>query len=132
MQELAKASWPDFSGIPCSLSYCSRRCNFGLFIFVSDFPYPIGLNTLLNSLEGLIPLVHMSAQTSTELKWYAVQCLSNHEDKVRRYLCKYKEENGSLPVRNEILVPIELFRRLRTAKSVKGIENFIPVMFLSK
>ena len=27
------------------------------------------------------------------MRWYAVQCLSNHEDKVRKYLTKYKEED---------------------------------------
>jgi hypothetical protein len=35
----------------------------------------------------------MSSQSTSESRWYALQCLSNHEDKVKRYLLKYKEED---------------------------------------
>ena len=35
----------------------------------------------------------MSETPVSEHHWYALQCLSNHEDKVRRYLNKYKEED---------------------------------------
>ena len=69
----------------------------------------------------------MSAQTSTELKWYAVQCLSNHEDKVRRYLCKYKEENEEFAqCLNEILVPIETVSEVKNGKKRQRDRKFYP------
>ena len=69
----------------------------------------------------------MSAQTSTDLKWYAVQCLSNHEDKVRRYLCKYKEENEEFAqCLNEILVPIETVSEVKNGKKRQRDRKFYP------
>ena len=90
-------------------------------------PYRIGLSILLNSFGRVDTLVHMSAQTSTELKWYAVQCLSNHEDKVRRYLCKYKEENEEFAqCLNEILVPIETVSEVKNGKKRQRDRKFYP------
>lgn len=69
----------------------------------------------------------MSTQTSTELKWYAIQCLSNHEDKVRRYLCKYKEENEEFArCLNEILVPIETVSEVKNGKKRQRDRKFYP------
>ena len=52
----------------------------------------------------------MSSTLSNGMRWYAVQCLSNHEDKVRKYLTKYKEEDESFAKDlNEILVIIYHF-----------------------
>jgi transcriptional antiterminator NusG len=75
----------------------------------------------------LIPLVPMSAQTYTDHKWYAVQCLSNHEDKVKRYLCKYKEENEEFSqCLNEILVPIETVSEVKNGKKRQRDRKFYP------
>ena len=69
----------------------------------------------------------MSAQISTELRWYAIQCLSNHEDKVRRYLCKYKEENEEFAqCLNEILVPIETVSEVKNGKKRQRDRKFYP------
>lgn len=69
----------------------------------------------------------MSAEISTELKWYAIQCLSNHEDKVRRYLCKYKEENEEFAgCLNEILVPIETVSEVKNGKKRQRDRKFYP------
>ena len=69
----------------------------------------------------------MSTQISTELKWYAIQCLSNHEDKVRRYLCKYKEENEEFAqCLNEILVPIETVSEVKNGKKRQRDRKFYP------
>jgi transcription termination/antitermination protein NusG len=69
----------------------------------------------------------MSTQISTELKWYAIQCLSNHEDKVRRYLCKYKEEDEEFAqCLNEILVPIETVSEVKNGKKRQRDRKFYP------
>ena len=74
-----------------------------------------------------MPLDQMSSHTSTDLKWYAVQCLSNHEDKVRRYLCKYKEENEEFSkCLNEILVPIETVSEVKNGKKRQRDRKFYP------
>jgi transcriptional antiterminator NusG len=59
----------------------------------------------------------MSETALSNHKWYALQCLSNHEDKVRRYLHKFKEEDESFAdCLKEVLVPIE---------TVSEVINFI-------
>ena len=64
---------------------------------------------------------------SSELKWYALQCLSNHEDKVKRYLSKYKEEDeefcNSL---KEVLVPIETVSEVKNGKKKQRDRKFYP------
>ncbi|SVE21607.1 uncharacterized protein METZ01_LOCUS474461, partial [marine metagenome] len=35
----------------------------------------------------------MSETVSSNPRWYAVQCLSNHEDKVRRFLTRFREDD---------------------------------------
>jgi len=71
----------------------------------------------------------MSTSLSAGMRWYAVQCLSNHEDKVRRYLAKYKEEDEVFAKDlNEVLVPIETVSEVKNGKRGNGIVNFILVM----
>ena len=64
---------------------------------------------------------------SSELKWYALQCLSNHEDKAKRYLSKYKEEDeefcNSL---KEVLVPIETVSEVKNGKKKQRDRKFYP------
>ena len=56
---------------------------------------------------------------SLDMKWYALQCLSNHEDKVKRYLVKYKEDDEEFcSSLKEILVPIETISEVKNGKKV--------------
>ena len=69
----------------------------------------------------------MNPSTSTELKWYALQCLSNHEDKVKRYLSKYKEEDeGFADCLHEVLVPIETVSEVKNGKKRQRDRKFYP------
>jgi transcriptional antiterminator NusG len=64
---------------------------------------------------------------STEMKWYALQCLSNHEDKVKRYLNKYKEEDEVFAsCLKEILVPIETVSEVKNGKKKQRDRKFYP------
>jgi transcriptional antiterminator NusG len=73
----------------------------------------------------------MSETSISEHQWYALQCLSNHEDKVRRYLNKYKEEDEEFAIAlKEILVPIETVSEVKNGKKCSVIENSIQVMSL--
>ena len=67
------------------------------------------------------------------MRWYAVQCLSNHEDKVRRYLLSTKKKMRSLQmILNEVLVPIETVSEVKNGKKKQRDRKFYPVMFSSK
>lgn len=69
----------------------------------------------------------MSATTTTGLKWYALQCLSNHESKVERYLAKYKEENEEFAqCLNKVLVPIETVSEVKNGKKRQRDRKFYP------
>ena len=69
----------------------------------------------------------MSATSTNGHKWYAVQCLSNHEDKVRRYLSKYKEESEDFSkCLNEVLVPIETVSEVKNGKKRQRDRKFYP------
>ena len=69
----------------------------------------------------------MNATLSTGMRWYAVQCLSNHEDKVRRYLAKYKEEDEHFAKDlNEVLVPIETVSEVKNGKKRQRDRKFYP------
>ncbi len=69
----------------------------------------------------------MTSQTSTESRWYALQCLSNHEDKVKRYLNKYKEEDEEFAgCLTEILVPIETVSEVKNGKKKQRDRKFYP------
>ena len=76
----------------------------------------------------------MSISITSEHKWYALQCLSNHEEKVRRYLFKYREEEDEefADCLKEVLVPIETVSEVKNGKKNKETGNSIPAMFLSK
>ena len=61
------------------------------------------------------------------MRWYAVQCLSNHEDKVRRYLAKYKEDDEHFAKDlNEVLVPIETVSEVKNGKKKQRDRKFYP------
>jgi len=69
----------------------------------------------------------MSTSLSAGMRWYAVQCLSNHEDKVRRYLAKYKEEDEVFAKDlNEVLVPIETVSEVKNGKKRQRDRKFYP------
>ena len=69
----------------------------------------------------------MKTPTSTENRWYAIQCLSNHEDKVKRYLFKYKEESEDFAhCLNEVLVPIETVSEVKNGKKRQRDRKFYP------
>ena len=67
----------------------------------------------------------MSTSTTTDARWYALQCLSNHEDKVKRYLIKYKEEDEEFAsCLSEILVPIETVSEVKNGKKKQRDRKF--------
>ena len=69
----------------------------------------------------------MNASSTTGMRWYAVQCLSNHEDKVRRYFIKYKEEDEKFAKDlNEVLVPIETVSEVKNGKKKQRDRKFYP------
>jgi transcriptional antiterminator NusG len=69
----------------------------------------------------------MNSPTSTENRWYAIQCLSNHEDKVKRYLFKYKEESEDFSnCLREVLVPIETVSEVKNGKKRQRDRKFYP------
>ena len=69
----------------------------------------------------------MSTSTSTGLKWYAVQCLSNHEDKVRRFLTRFREDDENFSNHlKEILVPIETVSEVKNGQKKQRDRKFYP------
>ncbi len=65
--------------------------------------------------------------TSTDHRWYALQCLSNHEDKVKRYLSKYREEDEDFAnCLNEVLVPVETVSEVKNGKKRQRDRKFYP------
>ena len=59
--------------------------------------------------------------------WYALQCLSNHEDKVKKYLFKYKEEDeGFSDCLKEVLVPVETVSEVKNGKKKQRDRKFYP------
>ena len=69
----------------------------------------------------------MSEITISDYQWYALQCLSNHEDKVRRYLAKYKEESEEFAQSlKEVLVPIETVSEVKNGKKMQRDRKFYP------
>jgi len=69
----------------------------------------------------------MNETSVSEHKWFALQCLSNHEDKVRRYLTKYKEEDEQFAAcLKEVLVPIETVSEVKNGKKTQRDRKFYP------
>ena len=65
--------------------------------------------------------------SSSDLRWYALQCLSNHEEKVRKYLCKYKEDDAAFnELLKEILVPTETVSEVKNGKKRQRDRKFYP------
>lgn len=68
----------------------------------------------------------MTTPTSDH-QWYALQCLSNHEDKVRKYLFKYKEEDENFSdCLKEVLVPVETVSEVKNGKKKQRDRKFYP------
>jgi len=64
---------------------------------------------------------------SSDHQWYALQCLSNHEDKVRKYLFKYKEDDESFSdCLKEVLVPVETVSEVKNGKKKQRDRKFYP------
>ena len=64
---------------------------------------------------------------TSDHQWYALQCLSNHEDKVRKYLFKYKEEDESFSdCLKEVLVPVETVSEVKNGKKKQRDRKFYP------
>jgi len=64
---------------------------------------------------------------ASEHKWYALQCLSNHEDKVRKYLFKYKEDDEDFSkCLKEVLVPVETVSEVKNGKKKQRDRKFYP------
>jgi len=69
----------------------------------------------------------MSDQNLSSPHWYAVQCLSNHEDKVRRYLARFREEDESFSKHlSEVLVPMETVSEVKNGKKRQRDRKFYP------
>jgi len=69
----------------------------------------------------------MSVSITSDYKWYALQCLSNHEDKVKRYLFKYREEDEEFAnCLKEVLVPIETISEVKNGKKKQRDRKFYP------
>ena len=69
----------------------------------------------------------MSTTSTSDSRWYALQCLSNHEDKVKRYLSKYKEDDEEFAgCLSEILVPIETVSEVKNGKKKQRDRKFYP------
>ena len=70
----------------------------------------------------------MSETVSSNPRWYAVQCLSNHEDKVRRFLTRFREDDENFSNHlKEILVPIETVSLIKS--SVLSLLIIINLLF---
>ena len=68
----------------------------------------------------------MTTPTSDH-QWYALQCLSNHEDQVRKYLFKYKEEDENFSdCLKEVLVPVETVSEVKNGKKKQRDRKFYP------
>jgi len=73
----------------------------------------------------------MSVSITSDYKWYALQCLSNHEDKVKRYLFKYREEDeGFANCLKEVLVPIETISEVKNGKKKAARPKILPWLCL--
>ncbi len=69
----------------------------------------------------------MSDSRTNGLRWYAVQCLSNHEDKVRRYLDRFREEDEDFSKHlAEVLVPIETVSEVKNGRKRQRDRKFYP------
>jgi transcriptional antiterminator NusG len=69
----------------------------------------------------------MSISVTSDYRWYALQCLSNHEDKVSRYLAKYREEDEDFAnCLKEVLVPIETVSEVKNGKKKQRDRKFYP------
>ena len=69
----------------------------------------------------------MSETVLSNPRWYAVQCLSNHEDKVRRFLTRFREDDENFSNHlKEILVPIETVSEVKNGQKKQRDRKFYP------
>ena len=69
----------------------------------------------------------MNETVSSNPRWYAVQCLSNHEDKVRRFLTRFREDDENFSNHlKEILVPIETVSEVKNGQKKQRDRKFYP------
>ena len=69
----------------------------------------------------------MTETASGNPRWYAVQCLSNHEDKVRRFLTRFREDDEKFSKHlKEILVPIETVSEVKNGQKKQRDRKFYP------
>ena len=60
-------------------------------------------------------------------RWYAVQCLSNHEDKVCRFLARFREDDEDFSKHlSEVLVPIETVSEVKNGRKRQRDRKFYP------
>lgn len=69
----------------------------------------------------------MSDPNPSGPRWYAVQCLSNHEDKVRRFLSRFREDDEDFSKHlSEVLVPIETVSEVKNGRKRQRDRKFYP------
>ena len=60
-------------------------------------------------------------------RWYAVQCLSNHEDKVCRFLARFREDDEDFSKHlSEVLVPMETVSEVKNGRKRQRDRKFYP------
>ncbi|MDR1458250.1 MAG: transcription termination/antitermination protein NusG [Puniceicoccales bacterium] len=67
------------------------------------------------------------AMTATDnLKWYALQVLTNQENKVKLYIDKFMVINGLSEFIDEVLVPVENVIEIKNGKRRQRMKKFYP------
>ena len=67
-----------------------------------------------------------NSQSITELRWYAVQTLSNMEGKAKQYLDKFTEFEEMGDYIQEVLVPAEVVSEIKNGKKTTRNRKFYP------
>ncbi|MCD8299356.1 MAG: transcription termination/antitermination protein NusG [Opitutae bacterium] len=68
----------------------------------------------------------MEQDEGSGFKWYAIQTLSNMEQKVKKYLDKFIEIEGLQDYVKEVLMPTELVQEVRNGKKTKRVRKLYP------
>ena len=67
-----------------------------------------------------------NSQSITDLRWYAVQTLSNMEGKAKQYLDKFTEFEEMGDYIQEVLVPAEVVSEIKNGKKTTRNRKFYP------
>ena len=67
-----------------------------------------------------------NSQSITDLRWYAVQTLSNMEGKAKQYLNKFTEFEEMGDYIQEVLVPTEVVSEIKNGKKTTRNRKFYP------